>query len=190
MGRERRRKENKSITFSGRKKEGKKKKEREKKKRRRKRRKGPIRGLQTGRTSIHRESRKTSFPTSPEEGEGRYIHSSWGGRALAAPGGEARGPEEFESLIFCLKTPEGEFLSAGLGSFQLGDVLVAFGVVFFPLSPLSVPPLIYSFSYVFSARSFWNIFFFAGSNVLKKKKIKNPTKRKKKKTRRREGVGR
>lgn len=114
MERESRRKENKSIVFSGREKEGEKKKEKKKKGRRRK---GPIRGLQTGRTSIHRESRKTSFPTSPEEEEGRYIHSSWGGRALAGPGGEARGPEDFESLIFCLKTPEGEFLSAGLGSF-------------------------------------------------------------------------
>lgn len=117
MERESRRKENKSIIFSRREKEGGKKEGEKKKRGRRRRRKGPIRGLQTGRTSIHRESRKTSFPTSPEEGEGRYIHSSWGGRALAGPGGEARGPEDFESLIFCLKTPEGEFLSAVLRSF-------------------------------------------------------------------------
>lgn len=75
---------------------------------------------------------------------------------LAAPGGEAEGPEEFESLIFCLEAPEGEFSFRRLEKlFLLGGALVAFGVVcgfgfFSPfLSPLSVPLFICSFSYVF-----------------------------------------
>lgn len=62
------------------------------------------------------------------------------------------------------------------------------------LSPLSVPPFIYSFSYVFSARSF-RIFFFFFCWFKMFSKRKNPTrkkgeKKKEKKTRRREGMGR
>lgn len=118
------------------------------------------------------------FPTSPEEGEGRYVHSSWGGRELAAPGREAQGPEEFESLIFCLKAPEGEFPPA--------CEVFCWVVSWWRLGSFSTPSLPFPFLYLlillhFSARTFIEIFFFAGSKrsqKVKKKKKKKSNNRK------------
>lgn len=88
------------------------------------------------------------------------------------------------SLIFCLEAPEGEFLSAGLRSFLLGGVLVAFVVIFPSLSPLSVPLFMYSFSHVVQHVCF---VFFSASTCFHKENKKNPTK---KRPEGRRGVGR